>query len=77
MSYKLVKDPYRMTRQKTMTALESAETMPTPVEPPPFLLEFFMVQGVGFRCAAYCDEDGRWREAHTHEELQGPIEILG
>jgi hypothetical protein len=39
-------------------------------------MEFFMVQGVGYRCAAYCDEDGRWHDAMTNEELYGEIYIL-
>ncbi len=42
----------------------------------PFVLEFFMVEGVGFRCMAYCDKDGKWRNAFTNEELFGDIYIL-
>jgi hypothetical protein len=48
----------------------------SPSELPPFLFEHFMVQGVGFRCLAYCDEDGRWRDAFNNEELFGAICIL-
>ena len=42
----------------------------------PFMNEFFMVQGVGFRCMAYKDESGRWRSAFNHVELVGDIRIL-
>lgn len=45
-------------------------------EAAPFLIEFFVVQGTGFRCVAYCDADGRWRNAFTNEELFGEIRIL-
>jgi hypothetical protein len=43
----------------------------------PFLVEFFMVQGIGFRCMAYRDAEGRWRTAFEHEELTGSIQVLG
>jgi hypothetical protein len=42
----------------------------------PFILEFFIVQGPGFRCMAYCDEGGAWRNAFNNEELLGEINIL-
>lgn len=42
----------------------------------PFLIEFFVVQGTGFRCVAYCDTEGRWRNAFNNEELFGEIRIL-
>jgi len=35
-----------------------------------------MVEGVGFRCMAYCDKVGKWRNAFTNEELFGDIYIL-
>jgi len=35
-----------------------------------------MVQGVGFQCMAYCDQDGKWRNAFNNEELFGEIYIL-
>jgi hypothetical protein len=41
----------------------------------PFLLEFFMVQGFGFRCMAYRDDDGRWRSAFDNQELAGHVWI--
>jgi len=41
----------------------------------PFLREFFMVQGFGFRCMAYRDDDGRWRTAFDHQELYGHVWI--
>ena len=41
----------------------------------PFLQEFFMVQGFGFRCMAYRDDDGRWRTAFDNQELFGHVWI--
>jgi len=42
----------------------------------PFLIEFFMVEGADFRCMAYCDQAGCWRNAFNHVELPGEIRIL-
>jgi hypothetical protein len=42
----------------------------------PFIIQFYLVQGVGFRCPAYCDQAGQWRDAITNEELPGEIHIL-
>jgi hypothetical protein len=42
----------------------------------PFLVEFFMVQGAGFRCMAYQDDEGRWRRAFDNAELAGRISIF-
>jgi hypothetical protein len=42
----------------------------------PFILEFFMVQGSGFRCMAYRNDDGKWRGAFDNEELPGAIRVL-
>lgn len=41
------------------------------------LIEFKLVQGPGYRCAAYCDEFGQWRNADNNEELHGDIQVLG
>lgn len=43
----------------------------------PFVLEFFMVQGNGFRCMAYRNSDGKWRGAFDGEELPGAVRVLG
>lgn len=51
-------------------------TLTPPAETTPFLIEFFVVQGPGFRCMAYCDQEGRWRNAIDNEELFGDIQIL-
>lgn len=64
-----------------MTQAVLFQPKPVPaVEPPaeaaPFLIEFFMVQGPGYRCVAYCDQQGRWRNAFNNEELFGDIQIL-
>jgi hypothetical protein len=42
----------------------------------PFVLEFFMVQGSGFRCMAYRNGDGKWHEAFNNQELPGAVRIL-
>jgi len=42
----------------------------------PFLVEFVMVQGVGFVCMAYRDEDGKWRNAYSNDELPQPVRVL-
>ncbi|HEX3628422.1 MAG TPA: hypothetical protein VH280_23690 [Verrucomicrobiae bacterium] len=42
----------------------------------PFVLEFFMVQGSGFRCMAYRNQDGKWRGAFDDEVLPGAIRVL-
>ena len=42
----------------------------------PFILEFFMVQGSGFRCMAYRNNDGKWRGAFDNEVLPGAIRVL-
>jgi hypothetical protein len=42
----------------------------------PFLVEFFMVRGTGFRCMAYQDDEGRWRRAFDNAELAGRISIF-
>jgi hypothetical protein len=43
----------------------------------PFVLEFFMVQGNGFRCMAYRNTDGKWRGAFDDEVLPGAVRVLG
>jgi hypothetical protein len=65
-----------MTTETLTPPFESATPVNRPVEPTPFLTEFFMVQGPGFRCMAYCDHDGKWRNAFNNEELYGEISIL-
>ena len=48
----------------------------TPADTSPFIVEFFMVRGPGFRCMAYCGADARWHNAFNDEELFGDIQIL-
>jgi hypothetical protein len=43
----------------------------------PFIHEFFLVQGSGFRCMAYRNNDGKWRMAFNDEVLTGAIRVLG
>jgi hypothetical protein len=42
----------------------------------PFVLEFFMVQGIGFQCMAYRNGDGKWHEAFNDRELPGVLRVL-
>jgi hypothetical protein len=42
----------------------------------PFLVEFFMVQGVGFKCMAYMGFDGHWHGAFDNRVLPGNIRVL-
>lgn len=42
----------------------------------PFIFEFFLVQGVNFRCMAYRDGTGKWRGAFNNMELPGFIRVL-
>ena len=44
-------------------------------EESPFDIEFFMIQGIGFRCMGYRDEQGKWRSAFSHVELLGNIRL--
>ena len=45
-------------------------------ETSPFLVEFFLVQGVGFRCMAYRDFEGKWHHAFNNKELPGTVRVL-
>jgi hypothetical protein len=49
---------------------------PASEEKSPFVTEFFLVQGISFRCMAYFDQDRKWRNAFSHDELPGAIYIL-
>ena len=57
----------------TSAPVIAAQTLTNP-KPVPF--QFFLVQGVNFRCIAYCDPQGMWRDALNQEELFGEIRIL-
>jgi hypothetical protein len=43
----------------------------------PFLVEFFMVQGIGFRCMAWLGYDGKWRTAFENRILPGLVRVVG
>ena len=66
-----------MTNQAVMSPRRPARVVEGQAQASPFVIEFFTVQAVGFRCTAYCDENGRWRDAINNEELFGEISILG
>ena len=41
------------------------------------IFDFVLVQAAGFRCIAYCDQNGTWREAFNHREIPGQVQVLG
>jgi len=43
---------------------------------PPFIIQFFVVQGINFRCLACCGQQGTWHDAINQEELCGDIRIF-
>jgi hypothetical protein len=65
-----------MTNQPMSQSGASQPMVETRNEFSPFTLEFFWVQGIGFKSMAYRDAAGRWREAFRNGELPGPIQIL-
>jgi hypothetical protein len=38
--------------------------------------EQVLVQAEGFRCLAFRDKDGKWRNAFSRDELQGTIRVI-
>jgi len=66
-----------MSETMTMTATDvPVSVAKRPANTRPFVIQFFLVQGINFRCVAYCDPQGRWRDAFNQEELFGDIQIL-
>ena len=65
-----------ITAQKNPPLCDPQVAADTLEKPSPFILEFFMVQGMGFRCMAYRDQNGKWRSAFAHRELPGNVYIL-
>jgi hypothetical protein len=62
--------------QIAMTACSERSEVKQPAEESPFLAEFFMIEGPGYRCMAYNDSEGRWRKAFNHTILPGQIRII-
>jgi len=58
------------------TQVARAERSECKTEESPFLAEFFVVEGPGYRCLAYHDGEGRWRKAFSHIVLPGKIRII-
>jgi hypothetical protein len=38
--------------------------------------EVVLVQCDGFRCLAFRDHDGTWRDYYRKEELRGPVQLI-
>jgi len=66
-----------MTNQSTLRLSEPESAVAKQPETSPFLVEYFMVQALGFRGMAYCDQEGRWRNAFNNDQLLGRIYLLG
>ncbi len=45
-------------------------------DPLPPIGENVVVQAEGFRCLAFRDKDGKWRDAFHHDELLGSIRVI-
>ncbi|HEX4349734.1 MAG TPA: hypothetical protein VH251_05085 [Verrucomicrobiae bacterium] len=65
-----------MTNQSITLQHEPSPAGETRPEESPFVTEFVMVQSLGFRGMAYCDRDGKWRDAFCHRPLLGRTYIL-
>lgn len=70
-----------ITNQKAMTTqtTDSSESWSSVAHRSPGPLpavKFVLVQGVGFRCTAYRDTHGKWRDAYTGAELPGEIRVI-
>lgn len=61
--------------QTMATQCESPAVVEKPAEWP-FVTEFYMVAGDDFVCMAYCDENGIWHNAFTHEELPSDVQFF-
>jgi hypothetical protein len=42
----------------------------------PAMGEQVLVQAEGFRCLAFRDKDGKWRNAFSRDELPGTIRVI-
>jgi len=74
--YKNIQIKLPMNNQTIILPSETSSAAEERSESSPFTVEFFMVQGLGFRCMAYCGEDGKWRSAFGNNRLFGPVFIL-
>jgi hypothetical protein len=45
-------------------------------DPLPAIGEQVLVQAEGFRCLAFRDKDGKWRNAFSRDELPGTIRVI-
>lgn len=59
-----------MSQPQTVSNAEASAEMS------PFVVEFFMVESLGFRGMAFCDEDGHWRNAFNNDPLPGQIYLV-
>ena len=65
-----------MRLESIISPREPAASAESVCELSPFVLEFFMVESLGYRGMAYCDADGNWRNAFNHEQLMGRVYLL-
>jgi hypothetical protein len=65
-----------MTTPNTMSQSQTAPLAAEQIEESPFVIEFFMVQALGFRGMAYLDADSKWRRAFDDAPVYGPVKII-
>jgi len=65
-----------MKNQPPALECEMPSAVSKPAETSPFVVQFFMVQSLGFRGMAYCDQDGAWRNAFNHSRLFGRVYLF-
>ena len=54
----------------------AAKQTDPPADPLPPTGEQVLVQGKGFRCLAFRDKDGKWRDVFHQTGLQGIVRVI-
>ena len=56
--------------------LRASKPNESPDDPLPAVGEQVLVKAEGFRCFAFRDKDGKWRNAFSRDELHGTIRMI-
>jgi hypothetical protein len=56
--------------------LRTSKPNDPPDDPLPLVGELVLIQADGFRCLAFRDKDGKWRNAFSRDELPGTIRAI-
>jgi len=56
--------------------VDNKSEMHPPKRPSDKKRESFIVQCIGFRCMAYRDRMGKWRDYFNDDEIQGEVKII-